>query len=572
MEELAGISASPGIALGSVFLFLDEKLTIPKYDVAPAQAPFEMERFLTAVRAARTAVAGLMGGAQDPLVEAQLLMFDDPDFHDRVRRGLEESGKNVEWVLLKTIEELATRLEGSPSPYLRERAMDLKDVGARIAGRLLHRERPALSAITDPVILVTHNLMPSDALALDRRLILGLAADVGGRTSHTAILARSLEIPAVLGLSDVSRRVARGDTLIVDGDRGVVVLKPDGVTVSTYVARKGEWERKFALLKELVPLPAETRDGKLLRLEANIEIPEEAGLALEHGADGIGLFRSEFLFMHPGRTPTEEDQYRAYCSVLAAMEGRAVTIRTLDLGGDKVVPGLPMEAEANPILGWRAVRFCLARPEIFKVQLRALLRASVHGSLRIMFPLISGAGELDRIFTLLEEVKAGLLKEGIPFSPSIPVGIMIEVPSAAMTSDILADRADFFSIGTNDLIQYSLAVDRGNERVAYLYEPFHPGVLRLIKLTIDNAHAKGIPVGMCGEMAGDPAASLVLLGLGLDSFSMGAIGIPPIKRIIRSVAALEVESFVRTLLPMRSGQEIQDAVRGWMEERLGPLT
>jgi phosphotransferase system enzyme I (PtsI) len=326
--------------------------------------------------------------------------------------------------------------------------------------------------------------------------------------------------------------------------------------------------RQDEQLSGLRDLPAETTDGKLLAIEANIETPDEVGSVLAHGADGIGLYRSEFLFIQPGRFPSEEEQCRAYTAVLKAMGERSVTIRTLDLGGDKVMPGFSLSVENNPILGWRAIRFCLARPEIFRTQLRALLRASVHGSLRIMFPLISGAAELDRILAVLDEARAELTREGIAFRPDIPIGIMIEVPSAAVTSDILAAKADFFSIGTNDLIQYTLAVDRGNERVAYLYEPLHPGVLRLIKMTIDNAHARGIPVGMCGEMAGDPLATVVLLGLGLDSFSMGPIGIPLVKRIVRSVASMEAETFVRSIASMGSGVEIERAVRDWMEARL----
>jgi phosphotransferase system enzyme I (PtsI) len=303
-------------------------------------------------------------------------------------------------------------------------------------------------------------------------------------------------------------------------------------------------------------------------VEGNIEIPEEAEAVLAHGADGIGLFRSEFLFIQPNRFPTEDEQVAAYTAVLSTMKGKSVTIRTLDLGGDKVMPGYHLSEDGNPLLGWRAIRFCLARPEIFRTQLRALLRSSVAGSLRIMFPLISGAGELERITETLAEVKAELTREGRPFRDDVPMGIMIEVPSAAVTSDILAARVDFFSIGTNDLIQYTLAVDRGNEKVAYLYEPFHPGVLRLIRMTIENAHARGIPVGLCGELAGDPLATVVLLGLGLDSFSMGPIGIPLVKRIIRSVGIMEAEAFVRGIVPMDSGAAIEQAVRRWMEERL----
>jgi len=569
MMEFVGISASPGIARGRAFLFIEDKPTIPHYEIPASQVDHENERFLTALRQASDEVKALAKGREAKLFEAQILMFDDPDLKSRVRTALQEARSNVEWVLVQIIEEMSGKLAASDSQYLRERTIDFSDAGTRILGHLLYRPKARLSDVREQVILVTHNLMPSDTLGLDPTLVLGIAADVGGKTSHTAILARSSEIPAVLGLSDISRHVKNGDEVIVDGTAGAVIVNPDDATRARYEERKREWARKYAILKELRELPAETMDGKLVSIEANIETPDEVDSVLTHGGDGIGLFRSEFLFLQPNRFPTEEDQYQAYSSVLKAMRGKSVTIRTLDLGGDKVMPGISLETDANPLLGWRAVRFCLSRPELFRLQLRALLRSSVHGSLRIMFPLISGAEELARINTMLGEVREELRREKVSFREDIPIGIMIEVPSAAMTSDILAARADFFSIGTNDLIQYSLAVDRGNQRVAYLYEPFHPGVLRLVRMTIENAHARGIPVGMCGEMAGDPLATIVLLGLGLDSFSMGPIGIPLIKRIIRSVGVMEVETFVRGLIPMSSGAEIETAVRRWMEERLG---
>ncbi|HVO39206.1 MAG TPA: phosphoenolpyruvate--protein phosphotransferase [Spirochaetia bacterium] len=569
MMEFVGISASPGIARGRAFLFIEDKPTIPHYEIPASQVDHENERFLTALRQASDEVKALAKGREAKLFEAQILMFDDPDLKSRVRTALQEARSNVEWVLVQIIEEMSGKLAASDSQYLRERTIDFSDAGTRILGHLLYRPKARLSDVREQVILVTHNLMPSDTLGLDPTLVLGIAADVGGKTSHTAILARSSEIPAVLGLSDISRHVKNGDEVIVDGTAGAVIVNPDDATRARYEERKREWARKYAILKELRELPAETMDGKLVSIEANIETPDEVDSVLTHGGDGIGLFRSEFLFLQPNRFPTEEDQYQAYSSVLKAMRGKSVTIRTLDLGGDKVMPGISLETDANPLLGWRAVRFCLSRPELFRLQLRALLRSSVHGSLRIMFPLISGAEELARINTMLGEVREELRREKVSFREDIPIGIMIEVPSAAMTSDILAARADFFSIGTNDLIQYSLAVDRGNQRVAYLYEPFHPGVLRLVRMTIENAHARGIPVGMCGEMAGDPLATIVLLGLGLDSFSMGPIGIPLIKRIIRSVGVMEVEAFVRGLIPMSSGAEIETAVRRWMEERLG---
>jgi phosphotransferase system enzyme I (PtsI) len=568
MMEFTGISASPGIARGKVFLFLEDRLSVPRYDITPAEVDAEYARFLAALEKASIEVKEIVAGQDSALFEAQLLMFEDPELKAEVRSLLGESLRNVEWVLLQIMERLTGRLLLADSQYLRERTVDLSDAGNRILGHLLRRTRARLSDLSSPAILVTHSLMPSDTLGLDRRLVLGIAADAGGKTSHTAILARASEIPAVLGLSDITRNVHTGDDVIVDGNRGIVIVNPDAATGERYGNLRRDWERRSVLLHEQRDLPAETTDGKLLLVEGNIEIPEEAEAVLAHGADGIGLFRSEFLFIQPNGFPTEDEQVAAYTAVLSAMKGKSVTIRTLDLGGDKVMPGYHLAEDGNPLLGWRAIRFCLARPEIFRTQLRALLRSSVAGSLRVMFPLISGAGELERITETLAEVKAELTREGRPFRDDVPMGIMIEVPSAAVTSDILAARVDFFSIGTNDLIQYTLAVDRGNEKVAYLYEPFHPGVLRLIRMTIENAHARGIPVGLCGELAGDPLATVVLLGLGLDSFSMGPIGIPLVKRIIRSVGIMEAEAFVRGIVPMDSGAAIEQAVRRWMEERL----
>ncbi len=420
--EFTGISASPGIARGKAFLFLEDRVSVPRYDISSSQVESEYGRFIAALEKASAEVRKLVAGRDGALFEAQLLMFDDPELKNRVHESLSASRRNVEWAFLQIVEEMTGKLAQSESQYLRERTVEFTDAGNRVLDHLLYTTRARLSDIREPSVLVTHNLMPSDTLGLDRKLVLGIAADAGGKTSHTAILARAGEIPAVLGLSDISRCVRAGDEVIVDGTRGTVIVAPDEATRELYDERRRDWERTYVMLKEQRDLPAETVDGKRLSIEANIEVPEEAESVLAHGADGIGLFRSEFLFIQPNRFPTEEEQLAAYTSVLSAMGGRTVTIRTLDLGGDKVMPGYHLAPDSNPLLGWRAIRFCLARPEVLKTQLRALLRASVHGSLRIMFPLISGPGELDRIAEIMAEVKGDLTREGRPFRPDVPTG------------------------------------------------------------------------------------------------------------------------------------------------------
>jgi phosphotransferase system enzyme I (PtsI) len=574
MLELHGISASPGIAIGTAFLYLEDNPRVPKYEVGLDDVAAELERFQTAVHRAREELEALRRRAAEShtrenagFLDSHLMMLEDPEFHSDVERRLNDERMNVEWILYKAIQELIDRLGATEDDYLRERTADIRDVSKRVLNHLMHRERISLADLEEDVVLVAHDLLPSDAVAMNKRAILGIVTDAGGKTSHTAILARSFEIPAVLGLSTASQSVEHGQTVIVDGNRGTVIVDPDEDTYAEYVRVQQEWRRHEIQLMDLNELPAETRDGKLIRLMANIEVPEEVDAVLTHGTDGIGLYRSEFLFLRPQGLPSEEEQYEAYAHVLQALEGRPVTIRTLDVGGDKVVPEFGGFTERNPILGWRAIRFCLARPDLFKQQLRALLRASVHGTLRIMFPMISGVEELNQALEVLEEVKDDLSSRGTPFDEHVPVGLMIEVPSAAMTADILARRADFFSIGTNDLIQYTIAVDRGNERIAYLYEPFHPGVLRLLRMVIESAHGSGISVGMCGEMAGDPLASIVLLGLGLDEYSMSASVVPEVKRIIRSTSMSEAEEIVGTVMDMKSYDEVDRFVQNLMERR-----
>lgn len=579
MKKLKGISASPGIAIGKVYLHLDEseREAIPRYNITTEDIEQEKQRLETAVQRAvnelvdiKTEADGIVMAEDGSFLDSHLLMLSDPGMHEQIHDELESSLLNVEAALLKVSNKIIEKMSASSDSYLKERALDIQDVARRLLSHLMSRQRKSLKKLKEDVILVTNNLLPSDALVMDKLHIKGIAMNQGGRTSHTAILARSFEIPAVLALETVSSETTDGRMMIVDGYEGVVILDPDQETIDNYILKKKELEKMESELLTMNRLSAETKDGKLIKLNANIEVKEEVESVLAHGGDGIGLYRSEFLFFQAGGIPDEKLQYDTYSLILEMMGNKPVTIRTLDVGGDKLIPKVTGGYdEKNPLLGWRAIRFGLHEKKLLKTQLRALLRAGVSGSLRIMFPMISGIDELEAVHVILDEVKGELAAENIPFNKDIPVGIMIEVPSAALTSDILAKKVDFFSIGTNDLIQYTIAVDRGNEKVAYMYEPFHPGVLRLIKLVIDNAHKEGIPVSMCGEMAGDPLATVILLGLGLDGFSMSSFSIPRIKKIIRSVSILEAQELVGTIMEMRSFKDIDSYTAALMEDKFG---
>lgn len=578
METITGISAAPGIAIGRVFIYSHDTPAIPRYEIAAEDVAREMERFQEAAANAHEELQEIRRGGEGEInddqlqiLDSHLLMVQDPEFHEQVHSGIVESLMNVEWVLYESVQRLLDRLNSSESEELKERSSDLHDVTNRVLSHLMKRERYSLADLDREVVLVAHDLLPSDAIAMRKRMVLGIATDAGGRTSHTAILARSFEIPSVLGLSYVSRMAENDELIIVDGNHGTVVLDPDEETLARYERESEEWHLHEVQLMRLHDLPAETRDGKLVELKVNIEVPDEVEAVHTHGGTGIGLYRSEFLFLEGDQLPSEEQQIAAYREVLEALPEYPVTIRTLDVGGDKVAPQLEGMDEQNPILGWRAIRFCLSNREIFRTQLRALLRASVYGNLNIMFPMISGLEELQEALDFLGEVRDDLKSEGHEMA-EVPVGIMIEVPSAAMVSDILARKSHFFSVGTNDLIQYTIAVDRGNERIAYLYEPFHPGVLRLLRLVVDNGHANGIPVAMCGEMAGDPLATVLLLGLGFDELSMSGGSIPEVKRLVRAVSVREAEELVGEAMEMNSFKEVDRYVRHLMGERFGVAT
>ncbi len=579
MKEFHGISASPGIVISKAFLYNEESISVPRYKVKEEDIEHEIIRYKQATQIAADELKELkrritIEHSEDEarFLDTHILMLFDPMFTDQIYDKLRKDRNNIEWVIQNVVEDLIEKLNASPDLYLRERSMDINDISKRIINHLMFRERISLSDLSTEVILVTPDLLPSDTLLMNKRMVKGIIMDAGGRTSHTAILARSFGIPAVLGLRSITREVKNNDTVIIDGHRGKVILNPDEETKERYIRLQMESLKRESELINLNNLPSETQDGKKILLKANIEVFEELESVHAYNAEGIGLFRSEFLVMQPGQEKDEDAQFSVYKKVLEGMKGAPVTIRTLDVGGDKLINEIAQKEEKNPLLGWRAIRFCLERTDIFKVQLRALLRASVYGQLRIMFPMISGIEELERAHAILDEVKLELKGEGIAYADHIPVGCMIEVPSAAMTSDILARKADFFSIGTNDLIQYTIAVDRGNEKITSMYEPFHPAVLRLIKMIVNNGHKEGIPVGMCGEMAGDPAATVILLGLGLDEFSMSAFSLPEIKRIIRSETIIEAEEFLGTIMEMRSFKEIDRYVREWMEDRFDIIT
>ncbi len=563
-KEYVGIPVSPGVAIGKVFLFDSEEDVVIKHKLNKEDIPREIARFEDALIATRKEIQDIqkkiaksLGAEHAEILNAHLLVLEDRALIEEVIKKLNKEKVNVEYVFSTVSKKYANIFSKMEDEYLKERSSDIRDVERRVLHNLVGKKKQDLANLTDEVIVVAYDLAPTDTALMHKEKVIGFATDIGGKTSHTAIMARALGIPAIVGLHDVSKRIPSDATIIIDGHRGILVVHPAKATLKRYAEEQTKleiFEEKLAGLKNL---PAQTKDGHRVQLAANIEMPEEVESVLAHGADGIGLYRTEFFYMNRNDLPSEEEQYRAYMSVAEKVMPNSMVVRTLDLGGDKFLSHLQVAKEMNPFLGWRAIRFCLARPDVFKVQLRAILRASVLLNIKIMYPMISGVGELQQANVVLKEVMADLRKEKIPFDENIQVGAMIEIPSAAITADLLAKEVDFFSIGTNDLIQYSLAIDRVNEKVAYLYEPMHPGILRLIKNVVDAGHKEGLWVGMCGEMAGDLAAVLILLGLGLDELSTSAVMVPEIKKVIRSVSMEETRELAKRVLEMPYPQQIK---------------
>jgi len=565
MHSLTGIAASSGIAIARAYRLLDPDLSFEKKSIEYIEE--EVLRFHAAVNRAKQELQQIrkhtetqLGTEEAAIFDAHLLVLNDPELIAPIENSIQTEKVNAEFALKSTTDLFIDMFEQMENVYMKERAADIRDVTKRVLSHLLGVESVNPSNISEEVIIVAEDLTPSDTAQLNRQFVKGFTTDIGGRTSHSAIMASSMEIPAVVGTKTITEVVRTGDLLILDGLSGAVIVNPTEETVKKYEKKKEYIDAQKAKLAKLVHEKTISTDGHQVELAANIGTPNDLAGVLNNGGEGIGLYRTEFLYMGREQLPTEEEQFEAYKTVLEEMNGKPVVVRTLDIGGDKELPYLNLPEEMNPFLGFRAIRLCLNEQEIFRTQLRALLRASMAGNLKIMFPMIATLDEFRDAKAILDEEKQKLANEGIPISDSIEVGIMVEIPSTAILADQFAKEVDFFSIGTNDLIQYTMAVDRMNERVSYLYQPFNPSILRLVKMVIDAAHKEGKWVGMCGEMAGDETALPILLGLGLDEFSMSASSILNARFLIRSLNKAEMEKLADSILQFKTKEEVMAAV------------
>jgi phosphotransferase system enzyme I (PtsI) len=564
-----GIAVSAGICRGKILVLHRARHIIARRGLADHEVTEEVGRFEKALVQTRQQILEIqdkvlktLSAKEADIFEAHLLMLEDQVLVDEVIRMIRDQKVNADFAFHTVAERYVTALVAANDEYLRERANDMRDLLSRVLDNLLDvRDEFDLRHLAEPCILVSHDLSPSTTAQLDKKFVLGFATDIGGQTSHTAIMARSLGIPAVVGLQSVSQELESGDYALLDGYNGTIVVNPTDQTLFEYgqLAKiKASLDEK---LQEIRQQPAVTLDGKFIHLSANIEDQRDVEAVLLHGAEGVGLFRTEYLFISRDSLPTEEEQYQSYRKVAAALKPNPVIIRTLDLGGDKFASHLQLAQEVNPFLGWRAIRFCLAQPELFRAQLRAILRASAEGNVKMMYPMISGLDELTRANAHVDQCRDELRAEGLPFDEKMDIGAMIEIPSAALIADTLASRVKFFSIGSNDLIQYTLAADRTNEKVSHLYEPTHPAIIRLIKTTVDAAHHHGIWVGVCGEIAGDPVLAPLLIGLGVDELSAAPTVVAQVKYIVRRLRLTEAQALAEFALHCESPVEIHARCR-----------
>ena len=563
-----GIGVSPGIAIGKAVIIEKRVTSVYRVPIREEEVPGEVTRFLEAMETTKEELLELkakvsrsMGDEYASIFDAHAMIVSDASFADRVVQKIEDEQVNAEWALSEVDEELQARFQSFDDEYLRERVADVKDVTQRMLVNLQGIAHHDVSEITHDVVILSDDVTPSDAIHFNRRPIVGFATEAGGRTSHTSIIAKSLFMPAIIGVPRLTKIVDNDELVIVDGYEGTLIVHPTEALVAEYrsrVTRHHEAERKLLENRDIAGV---TKDNVKITLQANIELLEELEDAQKFGAEGIGLYRSEFLYIAKSPLlPTEEEHFNIYRRLAEAVAPNWCIIRTFDLGGKKVAKQIVGKQEDNPVLGLRALRLCMKFRDMFRVQLRALLRASAYGKIKIMFPLVSGVQELRQVKTLVKEIKSELDAEGLPYNKELQIGIMIEVPSAAVIADMLATEADFFAIGTNDLIQYSLAIDRANENVSYLYEPLHPALLRLLKGVIDAGKRAGIPVSMCGEMASDPIYAIVLLGLGLEIFSMNPSNVPVIKNVVRAVRVRDCKRIAEIALQKKTAQEIEEFV------------
>lgn len=567
MLNIKGIAASAGVAIAKAFKLEHPDYTVKRRDAQDSAA--ELARLDDALAKSQQELEAIkertlqeLGEKKAEIFESHLLILNDPELLTPVRDKIAAEKVNAEFALNETATEFITMFENMKSAYLQERAADMRDVTKRVLTHLLGLTYVNPADISEEVVVIAEDLTPSDTAQLNRQYVKGFTTNIGGRTSHSAIMARSLEIPAVVGTKEVLSKVNSGDLVIVDGLDGNVIINPTEDVVNEYTQKRENHLRQIEEWKKLREVATTSKDGVHVELAANIGTPNDVAGVLENGGEGVGLYRTEFLYMGRTELPSEEVQFNAYKTVLEKMEGKPVVVRTLDIGGDKELPYLDLPKEMNPFLGFRAVRLCLEQTDIFRTQLRALLRASVYGSLRIMFPMIATLDEFRAAKALLLEEKEKLVTEGVQVSDEIQLGIMVEIPSTAVLADQFAKEVDFFSIGTNDLIQYTMAADRMNERVSYLYQPYNPSILRLVKMVIDAAHKEGRWAGMCGEMAGDATAIPLLLGLGLDEFSMSATSILPARSQISKLSKKDMEELAAKALQMQTAQEVVELVRG----------
>lgn len=562
---ISGILASPGITFAKALLLQEDEISINTSKVKNVDK--EITRFLDGrdkaaaqLEVVKQKALETFGEEKEAIFEGHIMLLEDEELEEDIITYIKEHNCTADFAINQVVEENANMLQELEDPYLRERAADFRDIGSRLLKNVLGIEIINLSNIADEVILIANDLTPSETAQINLDKVLGFITDIGGRTSHTSIMARSLEIPAIVGTNDITKRVDNGDFIILDAINNKVIINPTSAELAEAKKIKESFLNEKTELAKLKDLPAETLDGHHVEVCSNIGTVKDTDGAKRNGAEGIGLYRTEFLFMDRDQLPTEEEQFAAYKEVVEAMEGKACIIRTMDIGGDKELPYLNLPTEMNPFLGWRAIRICFDRPEIMNPQLRALLRASAFGKIRIMFPMIISVEEIRKLKSILSTLKAELSAENIAFDKNIEIGVMIETPAAAAVAHHLIKEVEFFSIGTNDLTQYTLAVDRGNELISDLYNPMSPSVLSIIKTVIDASHAAGKWTGMCGELAGDERATLLLLGMGLDEFSMSAISIPTTKKIIRNINFSDAKALADKALSMATAAEIEALV------------